>query len=266
MTTKTGKRCHRRLAFVAALVVFSVVAPIQAQVNLGTAANFQVLGGTTVTNTGSTTINGNVGVSPGSAVTGFPPGVVVGGTIHSNDATAIQAQSDLITAFNSITPMPCTADLTGQDLGGKTLFSGVYCFASSAGLTGTLTLDADGDPNASFIFKIGSTLTTASDSSVVIINGGSSCNVFWQVGSSATLGTTSNLAGNILALTSITLTTGAGLSGRALAHNGAVTLDTNAVSVCSPVASGAAIPTLSVWMLLLLAAAIVIVALVVLRS
>jgi hypothetical protein len=266
MTTKIREKCHSHTAFVAALFVISVVAPIQAQVNLGTAANFQVLGGSTVTNTGATTVNGNVGVSPGSSVTGFPPGVVTGGAIHANDATAIQAQSDLIAAFNSITPMPCNTDLTGQNLGGLTLTPGVYCFSSSAALTGTLTLDAQGNPNASFIFKIGSTLTTASSSSVVMINGGSTCNVFWQVGSSATLGTTSSLAGDILALTSITLTTGAGLSGRALAHNGAVTLDTNAVTVCGPAPAAALIPTLSPWMLLLLAAAIAAVALVALRS
>jgi len=252
------------LAFAVALFVSFVTAnPAQAQVNLGTAGNFSVLAGSTVTNTGTTTVNGNVGVSPGSAVTGFPPGVVVGGTIHSNDATAVKAQSDMINAFNSITPMPCTADLTGQDLGGKTLTAGVYCFTSTAQLTGALTLDAQGNPNASFIFKIGSTLTTASASRVVMINGGSTCNVFWQVGSSATLGTTTTFAGDILALTSITLTTGANLSGRALAHNGAVTLDTNAVATCG---AAAAVPTLSGWLLLLLAVAIAAVALVVLRS
>ena len=267
MTKRHHLHVVSTVAFAAVLLVLFVVAkPMQAQVNLGTAANFEVLGGSTVTNTGSTVVNGNVGVSPGSAVTGFPPGMVVGGSIHANDATAIQAQSDLIAAFNSITPMPCTADLTGQNLGGLTLTSGVYCFASTAQLTGTLTLNAQGNPNASFIFKIGSTLTTASGSNVVMINGGSTCNVFWQVGSSATLGTTSNLAGNILALTSITLTTGAGVSGRALAHNGAVTLDTNAMTTCGAGAASASIPTLSGWLLLLLAAAIAAVAIVVLRN
>jgi hypothetical protein len=128
--------------------------------------------------------------------------------------------------------------MTGLDLGGKTLIAGVYCFSSSAQLTGTLTLDAQGNANAVFIFKIGSTLTTASGSSVLLINGGTLCNVFWQVGSSATLGTTTSFAGNILALTSITLTTGATVTGRALARNGAVTLDTNTVTaICT---SGAA--------------------------
>src|SRR4029077_17131484 len=122
-------------------------------------------------------------------------------------------------------------DLTGQNLGGKTLTPGVYCFASSAQLTGALTLDAQGDANAVFIFKIGSTLTTASASSVVLINGGSPNNVFWQVGSSATLGTTTAFVGNIVALTSITLTTGVVVSGRVLARNGAVTMDTNTVGL-----------------------------------
>jgi len=210
--------------------------PIGAQISLGTAQSFGVLGGSTVTNTGATTVNGNVGVSPGSAVTGFPPGVVVGGAIHSNDAVAVQAQNDLTTAYNEIAATPCTVDLTGQNLGGLTLTPGVYCFSSSAQLTGALTLDALGNPNALFLFKIGSSLTTASGSSVTVINGGSSCNrVYWQVGSSATIGTGTSFAGDILALTSITLTTGANTSGRALARNGAVTLDTNNVNTCGAV-------------------------------
>ncbi len=210
--------------------------PISAQISLGTAQSFGVLGGSTVTNTGATTVNGNVGVSPGSAVTGFPPGVIIGGAIHSNDAVAVQAQNDLTTAYNEIAATPCTVDLTGQNLGGLTLTPGVYCFSSSAQLTGTLTLDALGNPNALFLFKIGSTLTTASGSSVTVINGGSSCNrVYWQGGSSATIGTGTSFAGDILALTSITLTTGANTSGRALARNGAVTLDTNNVNSCGAV-------------------------------
>ena len=205
-----------------------------AQISLGTAQNFGVLGGSAVTNTGATTVNGNVGVSPGSSVTGFPPGVVVGGAIHSNDAVAMQAQNDLTTAYNNIASTPCTVDLTGQNLGGLTLTPGVYCFTSSAQLTGALTLDALGNPNALFLFNIGSTLTTASNSSVTVINnGGSSCNkVFWRVGSSATLGTGTSFTGDILALSSITLTTGANTNGRTLARNGAVTLDTNNVNTC----------------------------------
>jgi hypothetical protein len=220
-------------AFSAAFLLFISI-PAAAQVSLGTAQNFGVLGGSAVTNTGATTVNGNVGVSPGSAVSGFPPGVVVGGAIHSNDAVAMQAQNDLTTAYNNIAATPCTVDLTGQNLGGLTLTPGVYCFASSAQLTGALTLDALGNPNALFLFKIGSTLTTASGSSVTVINnGGSSCNkAYWQVGSSATIGTGTSFAGDILALTSVTLTTGANTSGRALARNGAVTLDTNNVNTC----------------------------------
>lgn len=225
----------RRASFAAA-VLFVAAMPVAAQISLGTAQSFGVLGGSTVTNTGASTVNGNVGVSPGTAVTGFPPGVVVGGAIHNNDAVAVQAQNDLTTAYNDVAGTPCTVDLTGQNLGGLTLTPGVYCFTSSAQLTGALTLDALGNPNALFLFKIGSTLTTASGSSVTVINGGTSCNrVFWQVGSSATLGTGTSFAGDILALTSITLTTGANTSGRVLARNGAVTLDTNNVNTCGPV-------------------------------
>ena len=150
--------------------------------------------------------------------------------MHAADAVALQAQNDLTTAYNAAAGLAPTQNLTGQDLGGLTLTPGVYFFSSSAQLTGTLTLNDLGDPNAQFVFQIGSTLTTASNSSVVTINGGSmpGCNVFWQVGSSATLGTGTAFEGHILALTSITLNTGATiLDGSALARNGAVTLDTN---------------------------------------
>jgi hypothetical protein len=209
--------------------------PALAQISLGTAQSFAVLGGSTVTNTNTpTVVTGNLGVSPGSSVTGFPPGMVTAGTIHAADATAAQAQSDVTTAYNAITGTACNTDLTGQDLGGLTLVPGVYCFSSSAQLTGTLTLNALGNPNALFIFKIGSTLTTASGSSVVVVNPGTDCNVFWQVGSSATLGTATTFVGNILALTSITLNTAVNVSGRVLARNGAVTLDDNHVTVCGP--------------------------------
>jgi type VI secretion system secreted protein VgrG len=215
-------------------------------VDLGSADSFAVLAGSTVTNTGPTTVHGNLGVSPGTAITGFLPGTVSGGTIHRNDAVAMQAQNDLTTAFNFAADEMCpsTNVLTGQDLGGLTLTPGVYCFASSAQLTGILTLNSLGDPNAVFVFQIGSTLTTASSSSVVFLNAGQGDSVFWQVGSSATLGTTTAFAGNILALTSITLNTGATIQcGRALARNGAVTMDTNDVSIdtagCETTASGA---------------------------
>jgi type VI secretion system secreted protein VgrG len=204
-----------------------------------------------VTNTGTSTITGDLGVSPGTAITGFPPGTVVSGTIHSADATAGQAQSDLTTAYNSLAGQACTQDLSGQDLGGKTLTAGVYCFSTSAQLTGTLTLNAQGNTGAVFVFKIGSTLTTASNSSVVVTNSGSLCNVFWQVGTSATIGTTSSVMGSILALTSITLNTGASVSGRTLARNGAVTLDTNTIpNTCT----AGPVPTLTQWAASLLAA------------
>jgi hypothetical protein len=202
-------------------------------VNLGTADSFAVLGGSTVTNTGPTVLFGNLGVSAGTAITGFPPGIL-NGAMHDNDAVAAQAQNDLTTAYNFAAGETVTQDLTGQDLGGLTLLPGVYFFMSSAQLTGTLTLNNLGNPNAVFVFQIGSTLTTASNSSVVFINSGGDVgdSVFWQVGSSATLGTTTSFAGNILALTSITLNTGANITcGRALARNGAVTMDTNHVSI-----------------------------------
>ena len=222
--------------------------------SLGTAQSFAVLAGSTVTNTGPTVVQGNLGVSPGTAVTGFPPGIVLGGTIHAADAVALQAQNDVTTAYNVLAGEPCDVDLTGQDLGGLTLTPGVYCFSSSAQLTGALVLNALGNPNSVFVFKIGSTLTTASNSSVAVINASASqgCNVFWQVGSSATLGTGTTFVGNILALTSIALVTGTNVSGRALARNGAVTMDTNHVSPTScsqvtptPTTSPTASPTTS---------------------
>jgi uncharacterized repeat protein (TIGR01451 family) len=199
----------------------------------GTEQNFAVLGGQTVTNTGPSVITGNLGVSPGSAVTGFPPGLVTGGTTHAADAVALQAQNDTTTAYNNLAGQACTSDLTDQDLGGKTLVPGVYCFASSAQLTGALTLNAGGDPNAVWVFKTVSTLTTASNSSVQLTNGGQPCNVFWQIGSSATLGTGTSFVGSIVALTSIALQTGAKVSGRVLARNGAVTLDSNTVAAAA---------------------------------
>ena len=199
---------------------------------LGSAATFAVLGGSTVTNTGATTtIVGDVGVSPGAAITGLPAGQPTGGSIHAGDATAATAQTDLTTVYNDLAGRACGTNLTSEDLGGMTLAPGVYCFNSSAALTGTLTLDGQGDANAVFVIQIASTLTTASGAAVDLIGSAQAQNVFWQVGSSATLGTGTAFEGNIVALQSVTLATGASLSGRALARNGAVTLDTNAVNV-----------------------------------
>lgn len=224
---------HRRpLPILAAFGIAALLlAPslASAQVALGTAQNFGVLGGPTVTNTGPSAVTGNVGTSPGNAIVGFPPGTATG-LFHPGDATAATAQTDLTTGYNAAAGTACTTNLTGTDLGGLTLTPGVYCFTTSAQLTGNLTLNFLGNPNAAFLFQTVSTLTTASNSSVVAINtGGAGClpNINWQVGSSATLGTNSNLAGNILADQSITLTTGANLRGRALARIGAVTLDSN---------------------------------------
>jgi hypothetical protein len=211
-----------------------MMSPSHAQApDLGSAASFGVLAGSTVTNTGPSVISGNVGVSPGTAIVGFPPGIVVPpGAIHAGDAVAGQAQVDLTTAYNSLAGRPSSANLTGQNLGGLVLTPGVYTFNSNAQLTGSLTLNAQGNPNAVFIFQINSTLITASNSRVNLIGGGTGTNVFWQVGSSATLGTGTSFVGDILALTSITLNTGANIAcGAALARNGAVTLDTNNIQL-----------------------------------
>ncbi|HEY9497910.1 MAG TPA: ice-binding family protein, partial [Terrimesophilobacter sp.] len=181
---------------------------------------------TTVTNTGPSIATGDLGVSPGSAVTGFPPGTVLGG-IHTADSTASLAQDALTTAYNAAASATPSADVAG-DLGGLTLSAGVYNASSSIGITGTLTLDGTADDV--FVFQIGSVLATATSSSVVLLGGVQACNVFWQVGSSAVLGVDSSFSGTVMALTSVTVATGAIVSGRVLARNGAVTLDDNTIT------------------------------------
>lgn len=214
--------------------------------SLSTANSFAVLAGSGITNTGPTTINGDVGTYATLTETGFGPGadsVTITGTNHVGDATTQGAKTDLVTAYNTTAGEGPTLPIAA-DLGGQTLTPGVYNSASTIGLTGTVTLDGGGDPNAVFVFQAGSALTTASGSSVALVNGAQSCNVFWQVGSDATLGTGSTFRGTLMALSSITVTTGAIVDGRVLARNGAVTLDTN--TIIKPTCSAPALATLHV--------------------
>jgi hypothetical protein len=200
----------------------------ESPIGLGTVGSFAVLAGTTVTNTGPSVIGGELGVSPGTSVTGFPPGLVVNGTIYANESEAAAAQAALGTAFNDAAGRGPGAAVT--DLGGDTLFGGVYT-GGALGLTGTLTLDAQGVADTVWIIQAASTLITASASEVVLLNGANPCNVFWLVGSSATLGTGTDFVGTVLAQASITATTGAEVEGRLLARTGAVTLDTNVITL-----------------------------------
>ncbi len=243
--TDIGSRAPRRrpgyawlavvpVAAAGAIAMFIASQPAVAEtapVGLGTAGAFAVLAGTTVTNTGPSIISGDLGVSPGTAVTGFPPGIVTNGTIHSADGVAAGAQSDLTTAYNDAAGRSPTANVPGFIGAGQTLAPGVYKASSSLDVGGSLTLDAGGDPNAVFIFQAPSTLVTDSASSIILIGDAQACNVFWQVGSSATLGTSSAFSGSILALTSISVNTGDTIAGRALARNGAVTLDDDTITV-----------------------------------
>jgi len=196
--------------------------------DLGSAASFVALGFSTLTNTGSGVFVGDVGSNgTGTSVTGFPPGSVINGSIYMGGVVADLARTDATTAYNNLDGQTCNVDLTGLNLGGKTLTPGVYCFDTSAQLTGALVLDALGNSNAVWVFQTGTTLTTAPGSSVTLINGSTPLNVFWQVGSSASLDTTTQFKGNILAYTSVSLNAGARLVGSAFGLNGAVTLDTN---------------------------------------
>ena len=226
----------------AALVLPTTANAVATPVNLGSAASFAVLGGSTVTNTGPTVVTGDLGVSPGTAVTGFPPGTVTGTTYTGTDAA--QAQIDLTAAYVNAAAEASDAIISG-DLGGLTLAPGVYSAASSIGLTGTLTLDAQGDPDAIWVFQVGSTLTTAAASTVALINDAQSCNVFWLIGTSATLGASSTFHGSMLAQASITIGSGVMVDGRALARDGAVTMDTDAITLSSCAAAPEPTPTLT---------------------
>jgi Ice-binding-like len=226
------------------LLILSVLAVnAHAQGILGTASSFAVLGAQTVTNTGATTLGGNLGVDPGSALTGTGT-ITLTGAEYAADPIAALAQADASTAYTTYSTKPFTTSLTGQDLGGLTLGVGVYNFSSSAQLTGALTLNFGGLNNQTIVFQIGSTLTTASASSVLIINAGTNDNVIWVVGSSATLGTTTSFAGDIVALTSVTMETGATDGcGSVVALTGAVTLDHNTISTgCTMNSSGTVTP------------------------
>jgi hypothetical protein len=224
--------------FVGGIAATRGASAAEAKVDLGTATPFSVLAGAAVTNTGDTVLGGDLGTSPTPAITGFPPGVAKG-TTHAADAVADQAQRDLTTAYNSAAGRAATTTYTEPtDLGGLTLTTGVYKSPDSFAITGALTLNAQGNPNAVFIFQAASTLITATDSSVRLINGAQACNVFWQVGSSATLGTDSTLVGTVMALTSITAGDRATVDGRLLASNGAVTLHDNQVSAAACTTGG----------------------------
>lgn len=212
----------------AMIAVVSTAAAAPSKVGLGTADSFGILAGSGITNTGPTTVTGDIGTFATTSITGLTS-LTVSGTNHAGDGVTQDAKSDLTTAYTTAAGQgPATA--VSADLVGLTLDPGVYNSASAIGLSGVLTLDAAGDPNAVWVFQAGSTLITASGSRVAMLNGAQACNVYWQVGSSATLGTNSTFRGTILALTSISLQTGATIDGRVLARNGAVTLDTNTIT------------------------------------
>ena len=217
---------------------------------LGAATPFAVLAGPQVVNSGGSVIRGDLGVSPGTGVVGFPGGKVVDGTIQTTGDAPNQAQRDVSKAYADLASQQCNVRLNGQDLGGQTLTPGVYCFPSAAAtLTGELVLDAQGDPNAVFVFQVGTTLTTAARSSVRVANSGqeadagarvadartrqraSLCHVYWQVGNSAAIGSDSNFIGTIIATERIGVAANATIDGRALARTGVVTMDTSVVEV-----------------------------------
>jgi hypothetical protein len=225
------------LGAASASLLYTSATSAQSGVPQGTTSTYAVLAASAVTSTGLTVLNGDLGVSPGTAITGFPPGVVTG-AIHAGDPVAAQAQADAQVEYNYLDGLPCGTNLSGVDLGGQVLTPGVYCFDSSAQLTGNLILDAQGSCDSLFVFQTGSTLTTSVASNIEVINNpcAANCrgggNVFWQIGSSATIGTGSQFVGHIIANTSVTLNFGASVAGNVIALTGAVTMDTNNVSAC----------------------------------
>ncbi len=232
------RRASALLAGVAAtvaisLTIVSMARAVQPSVDLKSTSNYAVLAGSGITNTGATTVSGTAGGDMGSSPTGSFTGdtmVTTSGTKYTAvDSKTTAAKADLVTVYDDAAGRIPATTITG-DLGGQTLVAGVYNSASSIGLTNTVTLDGQNNPDAVFIFQAGSTLTTASNSTVALINGAQACHVFWQVGSSATFGTTTTFVGHVFALTSITANTGAIFAGQLLARNGAVTLDHNTIT------------------------------------
>ena len=237
----------------AALIVLGLLAISRSSaaaevISLGAAENVTIFAGSTVSNSGPTIVVGNLALGPGLSVTGFPPGKVIGGSIHINDALATKAHADASAAYAQLVGETLTSDLSGQNLGGMILTPGVYHFGSAAQLTGILILDTGGDPNAAFHFQIGTTLTTAIGSAITLLNG-NSINIFWQVGTSATIGAGSGFYGNILADQSLTIDNGAVVNGRAMAINGAVTLDHGRII-------GFGVPEPSSWAMITIGAAL----------
>ncbi|UQX88993.1 ice-binding family protein [Jatrophihabitans telluris] len=254
--SRTGRRLGRFLVALAGAPVLAVMvgtaapagaSPATPSIDLGTAASYSVLAGQTVTNTGPSTLSGDLGVSPGTAITGFPPGIA-GGARHSADAVAGLAQSDVSNAYRDAAGRASTQAVAG-DLVGRTLNDGVYTSSGPLALSGTVTFDGRGDPSSVFIVQVASTLITATASHVVAINGAQACHIYWQVGRSATLGTASTFQGTLLAATSVTVTTSTHVKGRALAGTGSVTLDNDVFTApdCSDTPpAGAASTTTSV--------------------
>ncbi len=223
-------------SFVGPDTTFSIDARPPGDVDLGTAGTYAILAGSEITNTGFTVITGDVGISPGSAITGFPPGVVMDGTVHSADAIAAQAKLDLTTAYNNASNHSGSPVTTTGDLGGRTITPGLYVSDTSLELlSGDLTLDAENDPSSVWVFQMATTFIVFSGRKIILANGARSTNVFWQVGSSTVLGTYSEVAGNFLTATSISAQTGAIIDGRILTQTGAVTLDTNTIVRTIPV-------------------------------